>query len=156
MFKQKNTVILISVLALAMLAGCGQEQETTGKTISQKLSTKCSLGVINGERGLVVQTKTGKADFRGWAVDSNTNTVPELVNVVLMDIKGVSFTFEGGARGARPDVVKAYKENAFLNSGFRINADVTTLAKGTYGISLQMPVDNGIVICKTTKVLIVD
>jgi YbbR domain-containing protein len=112
--------------------------------------------VVNGEAGLVVQTKTGKADFRGWAVDSNSNTTPELLNVVLTSVEGVAYIFEGAQRVARPDVVKAYKQEAFLNSGFKLTADVSTLANGTYSVSLQMPLDNSVVVCKTKKVLLVN
>ncbi len=156
MFKDKKIVALIPALALTLLSGCGQEQGATEQKISKQLSTKCSLDFINAESGLVVQTKTGKADFRGWAVDSNTNTTPEMLNVVLTSVKGVAFTFNGAQRGARPDVVKAYKQDAFLNSGFKLSADVSTLASGTYSVSLQMPLDNSVVVCKTKKVLLIN
>jgi hypothetical protein len=156
MFKDKKIVALIPVLALTLLSGCGQEQGTTAEKISNQLSNKCSLDVVNGEAGLVVQTKTGKADFRGWAVDSNSNTTPEVLNVVLTSVEGVAYIFQGAQRGARPDVVKAYKQDAFLNSGFRISADVSSLTKGTYSVSLQMPLSNSVVMCKTKKVLLID
>jgi hypothetical protein len=156
MFKDKKTVALIPVLALTMLSGCGQEQGTSEQKISRQLSTKCALDSINAESGLVVQTKTGKADFRGWAVESNTNTGPKVLNVVLTSDKGVAFVFEGSQRLARPDVVKAYKQEAFLNSGFKLSADVSTLASGTYSVSLQIPLDNSVVVCNTKKVLLVN
>jgi hypothetical protein len=156
MIKDKKIIALIPVLALTLLIGCGQEQGTTAEKISNQLSNKCSLDVVSGEAGLVVQTKTGKADFRGWAVDSNSNTTPELLNVVLTSVEGVAYIFEGAQRVARPDVVKAYKQEAFLNSGFKLTADVSTLANGTYSVSLQMPLDNSVVVCKTKKVLLVN
>jgi hypothetical protein len=156
MIKDKKIIALIPVLALTLLSGCGQEQGTTAEKISNQLSNKCSLDVVSGEAGLVVQTKTGKADFRGWAVDSNSNTTPELLNVVLTSVEGVAYIFEGAQRVARPDVVKAYKQEAFLNSGFKLTADVSTLANGTYSVSLQMPLDNSVVVCKTKKVLLVN
>jgi hypothetical protein len=156
MFKDKKIVALIPALALTLLSGCGQEQGTTEQKISRQLSTKCALDFINAESRLVVQTKTGKADFSGWAVDSNTKTAPEVLNVVLTSDKGVAFVFEGGQRLARPDVAKLFKQPAFLNSGFKLSADVSTLAKGTYSVSLQMPFNNSVVACKTKKVLLVD
>lgn len=156
MFKDKKIVALIPALALTLLSGCGQEQGTTEQKISRQLSTKCSLDFINAESGLVVQTKTGKADFRGWAVDSNSNTTPEVLNVVLTSAEGVAFVFEGSQRFARPGVVKVFKHDAFLNSGFKLSADVSTLANGTYSVSLQMPLDNSVVVCKTKKVLLIN
>ena len=156
MFKDKKTVALIPALVMTLLVGCGQEPGSAGKTIIQQASTKCALDVINGVTAPVTATKTGKADFRGWAVDSNSNTVPAVLNVVLTDAKGVSFVFSGAQRSDRPDVVKAYKQEAFLKSGFRLNADVSTLAKGTYSVTLQMPLENSVIACKTKKVLLVE
>lgn len=156
MFKDKKIVALIPALALILLSGCGQEQGATEQKISKQLSTKCSLDFINAESGPVVQTKTGKADFRGWAVDSNSSTTPEVLNVVLTGVEGVAFVFKGGQRIARPDVAKLFKQDAFLNSGFKLSADVSTLASGTYSVSLQMPLDNSVVVCKTKKVLLIN
>lgn len=156
MFKDKKIVALIPAFALTLLSGCGQEQGTAEQKINTQLSTKCSLDAINGDGGLVVQTKTGKAVFWGWAVDSNTNTTPELLNVVLTSAEGVRFVFKGGQRFARPGVVKVFKQDAFLNSGFRLSADVTSLTKGAYSVSLQMPLSNSVVMCKTKKVLLID
>jgi hypothetical protein len=156
MFKDKKVVALIPALALTLLSGCGQEQETAAKHAPRQASNLCALDSINGVNAPVMETKTGKADFRGWAVDSNSNTSPAVLNVVLTSVKGVAFTFNGAQRGARPDVVKAYKQDAFLNSGFKLSADVSTLASGTYSVSLQMPLDNSVVVCKTKKVLLIN
>lgn len=156
MFKDNKTVALAPALLLTLLAGCGQEQETAAKQPPRQASNQCSLGFINGVNVPVVETKTGKANFRGWAADSNSNTSPEVLNVVLTDVKGASFVFSGAQRSKRPDVVKATQQDAFLNSGFVLNADVSTLAKGTYGVSLEMPLSNSVVVCKTNKVLLVN
>lgn len=156
MFKDNKTVALVPALILTLLAGCGQEQETTAKHAPRQASNLCALDSINGVNAPVMETKTGKADFRGWAADSNSNTTPETLNVVLADTKGVSYVFSGAQRSERPDVVKATQQDAFLKSGFVLNADVSTLAKGTYGIRLEMPLSNSVVVCKTTKVLLVN
>lgn len=156
MFKDKKVVALIPALALTLLSGCGQEQETAAKHAPRQASNLCALDSINGVNAPVMETKTGKADFRGWAADSNSNTTPETLNVVLADTKGVSYVFSGAQRSERHDVVKATQQDAFLKSGFVLNADVSTLAKGTYGIRLEMPLSNSVVVCKTPKVLLVN
>ncbi|WP_278959143.1 hypothetical protein [Aquipseudomonas alcaligenes] len=162
MLKQNKAVYLLSALALTILTGCGEEQnKNTPQDIVELQSTKCALDVINGEGRAVAyasasaSASASKVDFRGWAVDSNSNTAPEVLNVVLKDKKGASFTFTGAARFERPDVVKAFKQDAYLKSGFRLVADVSTLAEGTYSISLQMPAGSNLVTCTTKKVLVI-
>ncbi len=158
MFKKNKAVYLLSALALTILAGCGEEQKkNTPKDIVKLQSTKCALDAINGEGRAVAYASASASivDFRGWAVDSNSNTAPEVLSVVLKDVKGTSFTFSGAKRSDRPDVVKAFKQDAFLKSGFQLVADVSTLAEGTYGISLQMPAGSNLVTCATKKVLVI-
>lgn len=158
MFKKNKAVYLLSALALTILAGCGEEEKkNTPKDIVKLQSTKCALDAINGEGRAVAYASASASivDFRGWAVDSNSNTAPEVLSVVLKDVKGTSFTFSGAKRSDRPDVVKAFKQDAFLKSGFQLVADVSTLAEGTYGISLQMPAGSNLVTCATKKVLVI-
>lgn len=158
MFKKNKAVYLLSALALTILAGCGEEQKkNTPKDIVKLQSTKCALDAINGEGRAVAYASASASivDFRGWAVDSNSNTAPEVLSVVLKDEKGTSFTFSGAKRSDRPDVVKAFKQDAFLKSGFQLVADVSTLAEGTYGISLQMPAGSNLVTCTAKKVLVI-
>lgn len=156
MLKKNKAVYFLSALALTMLAGCGEEQKkNTPQDIVKLQSTQCSLGEINGERRDIAYARPGTAVFAGWAVDSNSNTAPEVLNVVLKDKKGTSFTFAGATRIERPDVVKAFKQDAYLKSGFRLVADLSTLAEGTYGISLQMPAGSNLVTCTTKKVLVI-
>ncbi len=156
MVNKRNVTSLVVALMASLLVGCGEEQETVAKDLPRQESIQCALDSINGVNAPVMETKTGKADFRGWAADSNSNTTPETLNVVLTDTKGVSYVFSGAQRTERPDVVKATGQNAFLKSGFMLSANVSSLAKGTYGVRLEMPYNNNIVVCKVKKVLLVN
>lgn len=156
MLKKNKAAYLVPALALAMLVGCGEEQKkNTPQDIVKLQSNKCALDAINGEGRDVAYARSGKAVFAGWAVDSNSKTAPEVLNLVLKDEKSASFTFQSAKRIDRPDVVKAFKQDAYLKSGFQLVADVSMLAEGTYAISLQMPVGSNLVTCATKKVLVI-
>ena len=153
MTKQK---VALAALALTLLAGCDQQTPTASKAIPKVTSTKCALDVMNGSQDKVVEVKTGRVDFRGWAVDSQSNTTPALLSVVLTNKNGKAFVFENATRTARPDVVKVHKQDAFLQSGFRLVADISGLEKDTYLISLHMPTADQLIICSSHKVLLVN
>lgn len=143
----------LPLLALALLSGCDQPPQVNPKGSPNTISNKCWLDLINGSKEKVFMPKTSNVEFRGWAVDSNTNTTPPQLNLVLTSKNGQAFVFENATRNARPDVVKAFNQNAYLQSGFQITAEVTDLEKGAYRISLQMPVEGGVVTCSTPKIL---
>ncbi len=143
----------MTLLAVALLSGCDQPSQVKTKAPLNAVSNKCWLDLINGSKEKVVAPKTSSVDFRGWAVDSNSNTTPPTLNLILTSKNGQAFVFENATRNARPDVVKAFNQNAYLQSGFQIAAEVSNLEKGTYRISLQMPVEGRLIICSTPKVL---
>jgi hypothetical protein len=156
MTMEKKVMLALTALALGLLSGCDQKSAGAPKDLRQQVSNKCALDRINGVNAPVVYSKTGAVDFRGWAFDSNSNTAPEFLNVVLTSKQGKTFLFGPATRIARPDVVKAYKQDAPLQSGFSIVANVSNLEKDTYLISLQMPTADSLVTCKIFKVLVVN
>jgi len=144
----------LALLALALISGCDQPAQVTAKDASRILSNKCSVDLINGSKDMIVAPQTSNVDFRGWAVDSNSNTAPPVLNLVLTNKNGQTFVYEKATRTPRPDVAKGFKQEAFLQAGFHIVTDVSGLAKDTYLISLQMPATDGrLITCSTPKVL---
>lgn len=143
----------LAASCLILIAGCDQA-DTQTPALKSRLSTLCALDVINGSQDLVVEAKTKTVDFRGWAVDSETKTVPDNVNVVLTNKQGHAYTFSHAQRNPRPDVVKALKQENYLQSGYRVLADLSSLTNDTYLISLQMPTQDSVITCKTRKVLL--
>lgn len=137
--------------ALVMINGCDQANQT----LERRVSKQCALDVINGSQELIVQAKPQVVDFRGWAVDSESKTVPDRVNVVLTNKHGRAYVFPHATRNPRPDVVKAFKRDSYLQSGYRVLADVSSLPDDTYLISLQMPTEKSIITCSTRKTLLI-
>lgn len=141
--------------SLAFIGGCDQPPSQAAPAAKQRVSTLCVLDVINGSQDLVVQVKDKVVDFRGWAVDSENKAVPGSVNLVLTNKQGRAYAFPHSLRYPRPDVVKALKQDNYLQSGYRVMADVSSLADDTYLISLQMPTEDSIISCRTRKVLLI-
>ncbi|MFS2123350.1 hypothetical protein [Pseudomonas sp. Pseusp97] len=140
---------LISAIVLMILAGCGQEIERKAAVLN---SNKCAVDVIAGERRDVVWMRPGIISFSGWAADSNSSTVPAALNIVITDLNSnVATAYKVSGRLDRPDVVKYFNQPTLLKSGFKANIDLSGLAKGTYGVALQMPVKHGAVMCSTKK-----
>ncbi|MQT92204.1 hypothetical protein [Pseudomonas helleri] len=154
MLDKKNTAVLASALVMTMLSGCDDTSISKQSELRSVHSTKCSLGFINDDGSMVTYADGGSVRLVGWAADSNTNTTPPQLNIVLTGPDGKSFVFEGAARNDRPDVVKAFNQDGFLKSGFSLNLDVTALQKATYSVSLQMPTADNLITCKTNKILI--
>ncbi|NMY13771.1 hypothetical protein HBO38_36305 [Pseudomonas veronii] len=157
MLDKKNTAVLASALVMTMLSGCDDtsiSKQSKQSELRSVHSTKCSLGFINDDGSMVTYADGGSVRLVGWAADSNTNTTPPQLNIVLTGPDGKSFVFEGAARNDRPDVVKAFNQDGFLKSGFSLNLDVTALQKATYSVSLQMPTADNLITCKTNKILI--
>ncbi|WP_324732126.1 hypothetical protein [Pseudomonas paeninsulae] len=154
MLHKKTTVVLASAFVFVVLGGCDDTSSSKPSELLKVQSTKCALDVINGDGGMVAYADGGTVSFAGWAVDSNTNTTPPLLDLILTGANGKSFVFEGAARYDRPGVVKAFKQDEFLKSGFSLKADVSALEKATYSISLQMPTANNLITCKTKKVIV--
>ncbi|SDP55551.1 hypothetical protein [Ectopseudomonas guguanensis] len=144
----------LAASCLIFISGCDQTPSQSAPALQQRISTLCALDAINGSQDLVVQSKTQTVDFRGWAVDSERKTVPGNLNLVLTNKQGHAYAFAHAQRNSRPDVVKAFNEASYLQSGYRVLADVSSLANDTYMISLQMPTEDSVITCRTRKVLL--
>ncbi len=150
---KKAVMVATAGVVLSALVACNSEESPKVVTSA---STACSLDVINGEKGALVRVKRGTATFLGWAADSGTNTAPAELQVVLKNNEGVSHAFGESQRFERPDVVKAYRQDGFLKSGFAIKADTSALAPGAYGVALKMIEGNRVVVCSIKKNVVIE
>ncbi|MFD3302220.1 hypothetical protein [Aquipseudomonas alcaligenes] len=154
MLIKNNMPVFAAAVIFFMLGGCDNKSSQNSVAPLKVQSTKCSLDLINGDGGAVTYADGAVVSFSGWAVDSTTNTVPPLLNIVLTGTNEKFFVFVGAARVDRPDLVKGFKQDAFLKAGFTLKADVSKLERDTYSISLQMPTDNSLIECQTKKTLV--
>jgi hypothetical protein len=138
-------------LALAM-TGCGSDESETAAIITS--TNTCHLDQISGSAERVVRMAPGQMNISGWAFDISTLTTPTNVVVILKDTQGNVFNFPGSKRGARPDVAKAFKQDAIKNAGFQLVADASSLPLGIYGISVKMSEGKRTVQCEIKKNLI--
>ncbi|MFJ3053737.1 hypothetical protein [Pseudomonas nitroreducens] len=148
----KPFVCLIPFSLVLAMTGCGSDEaETAAVTTS---THTCHLDQINGSQESVVRTVPGQLNMRGWAFDRSTLTTPQDVEIVLKDTQGNVFNFPDGKRGPRPDVAKAFKQDAIKNAGFQLIADTSSLPLGIYGISVKMSEGKRTVQCEIKKNLI--
>lgn len=150
-----ETLAKISVLAisLAVIAGCDSKVEN--KNVTHYSTDLCSLDVIGGKPDATVYVHRDSVVFAGWAIDASKRISPEKLRLRLTGAAGVPYTFDGPTMTARPDVVKAYNNDKLLKTGFNFRADLSKLEPGGYGIILEIPDGNSLLVCQPKKVLVV-
>lgn len=155
-FENRYLTLLTPLILLSLLVGCGEKTDRTLAEVSKTQGAKCALDFINGEKRTIVYSHKGQVEFSGWAVDSEHRTAPDVVKLVLTHSNGDTFIVDGATRHKRPDVAKVYKQDGFMNAGFRVNTDMSAFEKGLYGVSVQMPSNNSVVVCTTKRILSLD
>ncbi|MBA1228528.1 hypothetical protein G7013_02550 [Pseudomonas viridiflava] len=150
---RKLTALVALAVGLTVIAGCGDKE--AGKTVNRFATDKCFVDLINGKTDATVYVKRGVVGVSGWAVDTQKQTSPSELRLRLTGAKGVPRIFENPTRIDRADVVKNFNNEKLLKTGFTFNADLSDLETGAYGIILEMPDSNSLLICQPKKILIV-
>ena len=78
----------------------------------------------------------------GWAFSNSTKSVPETVFIELASVKGGGNYYAAATRFDRPDIVKGYKNPAYLKAGYKVKTDIKSVPPGDYDINI-IQVDNG-------------
>ncbi|MDH0748967.1 hypothetical protein N5D61_21800 [Pseudomonas sp. GD03842] len=141
------------VLGLATLAGCDGKVENPN--ITHYSTDLCSLDAVGGKPDTSIYVKREQVAFVGWAIDASTKTAPKAIRLRLTGASGIPHTFENSAVIDRPDLVKAYNNQDILKSGFYIQADLSTLEPGGYGIIVEIPNGKTLLVCQPKKFLVV-
>lgn len=150
-----NKVAPISFLAAAaiLLAGCNDKTENT--TVSKYATDKCNVESIAGLRDAIVYVKPGKIEFGGWAFDDSKHSVADNLEIHLAGAQGQPVIGKNPAKISRPDVVKAYNNKDLSNAGFNFTVDTSSLAKGAYGVTINIPKGNALYVCQTKKTVVI-
>lgn len=147
------TAISALAIGLTLIAGCDGKVEN--KNVTHYSTDLCSLDGIAGKSEATVYVHREVVVFAGWAIDASKRISPENMRLRLTGAAGVPYTFEGPTMTDRPDVVKAYSNDKLLKTGFNFRADLSKLEPGGYGIILEIPDGQSLLVCQPKKVLVV-
>lgn len=141
------------LLGISTLTGCDPKVENPN--ITHYSTDMCSVDSIGGKPDTSIYVKREKVVFAGWAVDASTKTAPKTIRLRLTGASGIPHTFENKVTVDRPDLVKAYNNKELLKSGFSIQADLSGLEPGGYGIIIEIPNGKTLLVCQPKKTLVV-
>lgn len=145
----------LSALALVVAIAAGCDQKDNKKVVTHYSTDKCFVDTIAGKGDATVYVAPGTVEISGWAVDASNQTSPKEVRLRLTGLQGSPHTFENPSRFDRPDIVKAFNNDQLKNSGFLFRADLSSLAPGGYGIIVEIPDGNALIVCQPKKALVV-
>lgn len=145
----------VSALAISITAISGCDGKVENKNVTHYSTDLCSLDVIAGKPDATVYVHRETVTFVGWAIDASKRISPENLRLRLTGAAGVPYTFEGPTMADRPDVAKAYNNDKLLKTGFTFRADLSKLEPGGYGIILEIPDGQSLLVCQPKKVLVV-
>lgn len=115
----------------------------------------CNVDSIDGKPVDGVSLMHGStAKFAGWAADSATGVVPKHVRVVLRGERGSgSFSIEVATGETRTDVAQAHNMPALATAGWAVQANLSAVAPGRYGVVLVYRIDSKPVMCDPRHVV---
>lgn len=113
-----------------------------------RITFDCNLDVVDGHApGSSPLQRAGSATFTGWAADSATGAVPVKLQLVLTGKQDYAVAAVTGLD--RSDVAQALHVPAFSISGYAVDADLSVVAAGNYGVTLLYSVAGQSLSCAT-------
>lgn len=149
----KVTPISLLVVAAILMAGCNDKTENT--TVTKYSTDKCNLESIAGKPDAIVYVNPGKVEISGWAFDDAKHSVAEVLEIHLAGAQGQPVIAKNPTKVSRPDVAKAFNNKDLNNAGFNFTVDTSTLAKGAYGVTVDIPKGNALYVCQTNKTVVI-
>lgn len=133
---------------LAPLRGAFVEMPSRRLQQAMRTTTNCNLDAVDDKpAGVMPVPRAGSATFAGWAGDDKTGTVPDKLDLVLTGQQDYAVETDTGV--PRPDVAKAQNVPAFATSGYAVQADLSAVAAGKYGVTLLYSADGQVLRCTT-------
>ena len=141
----------VAILVGAILAGCPAKPD--GALL---VSKDCWIDTINGKADNLVEVERGPLEISGWAADSTSASAPEKRIIQILDTKGnLAVAQLAQERSERMDVANALNQPGYKGAGFKVAMAGTTLAPGGYGLSIAMFRPGAMVICTSSKQIVV-
>jgi hypothetical protein len=147
------TTIGFLVVAAALMAGCNDKTENT--TITRYATDKCNVESIAGKPDAIVYVKPGKVEINGWAFDDAKHAVADDLEVHISGAQGQPVVTKKPVKISRPDVAKAYNNKDLNSAGFSFTVDTSSLTKGAYGVTINIPKGNALYVCQTKKTVVI-
>lgn len=141
------------ITAAVCISGCNDKTENT--TVSKYSTDKCNVESIAGKPDAIVYVKPGKIEFGGWAFDDSKHSVADDLEIHLAGAQGQPVIGKNPAKISRPDVAKAFNNKDLSNAGFNFTVDTSSLAKGAYGVTINIPKGNALYVCQTRKTVVI-
>lgn len=123
----RNLSFGICFAVLALLLGCEKKEQA----IMFPANDTCSVDEpVSGQSF----DRNKPIDVKGWAADPQTGTVPEQMDVYLVQQMhaGAGMKLDMKRDLPRPDVADYFKKPNFVKAGFSGKIDVSSLAPGAY------------------------
>jgi hypothetical protein len=148
----KISAVGFMAMTAVFLSGCDKVEN---KTVTKYGTDKCIVDSIAGKPDAIVYVKPGRVEIRGWAFDDSKHAIAQDLQIHLTGAKGEPIIAKDPVRIDRPDVAKAYNNKELTNSGFNFNLDTSSVAPGSYGVTLHIPKDNVQYVCQSKKFVVI-
>ena len=137
-----------------VLTGCFDPSVANDSQRSVHSVSSCAIDRLIATTAQEWSVQPEKVVLRGWAFDSISKTVPEVVKVQLASADGTIVKLSHVAtRYQRDEVASYYNDTRFLHAGFEAVLDANRLAKGSYRLSIAQYTKTSQMVCETNRVL---
>lgn len=150
-----NKISAVGFMAMTAVVLSGCSDNVDDKTVTKYGTDKCSVEAIAGKPDAIVYVKAGRVEINGWAFNESKHITAQDLQIQLTGAKGEPMTARDPVRVDRPDVAKVYNNKDLTNSGFKFILDTSSLAPGTYGVTLHIPEKNVVFVCQSKKFVVV-
>ncbi|MCH5554948.1 hypothetical protein ABNM12_12795 [Pseudomonas syringae] len=158
MYKALATISFLTILS-ATISGCDKKPDNLSSAANTKVThysfDKCNIDSIAGKTGASIYVNREVVEFNGWAFDPIKQEAPKEIRLRLTGYKGAPDTFKDPAIIDRPDLVKAFKNEKLLKSGFSFKADLSSFESGGYSVVIEIPGENSSSLCQSKVLLVI-
>lgn len=125
------------------------EPITAGELAKAKQVGDCNVDSVNGQvasNGAPLDHQ-GTGQFSGWLGDRASGKTPPDFQLVLTGAS--DYAVKGTTGASRPDVASATGMPGFATSGYQLNANMSAVPVGSYGVTLVYQIKGEPMACAT-------